>query len=305
MEEFAIYNTRGSRRRIKTPGGRGAATRTGALRKLGALQPIIGAPAAGSWGSDFELPTTTQTFLAQTVEFASRRNASEVARVGRAVDRAAWPSWVPTTAINAGFNEFANQLIFPAGVLQLPLFDASRDAAVNFGAIGAALGHELMHAFDAQGCSRDHTGMLRNWCSAADLRAFAGNQRRLARQYSAYVVFDTFHVDGVRTVSENLADLGGLQMAYAAHQRWLARHGRPGLIDGSTPEQRFFLAYAAAFRAKVRPELERTRLLSDDHAPARFRVIGVLRSMPEFAQAFHCRAGDSMFITAAHRVVVF
>jgi putative endopeptidase len=177
------------------------------------------------------------------------------------------------------------------------LFDVSADDAVNYGSIGAIIGHEITHGFDDQGRQFDAQGNLRDWWTAEDAKNFTSRGERVVSQYSTYLVGDTLHVNGKLTEGENIADIGGVKLAYAALQK--ALKGKPRtLIDGYTPEQRFFLAYAGTWRNKARPEAARLQALTDPHSPPEWRATGVLVNMPEFARAFGCKAGDPMVAPA-------
>jgi putative endopeptidase len=164
---------------------------------------------------------------------------------------------------------------------------------VNYGGMGAAIGHEMTHGFDDQGRQFDAQGNLRDWWTPADSKAFDQRARLVQKQFDSYVVLDSLHVNGKLTLGEDIADLGGLKIAYEALERSFSGK-RPASIDGFTPEQRFFLSWAQVWRTKDRPEAERQQVLTDPHAPARWRVNGPLANMPEFAKAFGCKAGDPM-----------
>jgi putative endopeptidase len=215
-----------------------------------------------------------------------------LAKVGKPVDRAEW-SATPITN-NAYYEPTLNELVFPAGILQPPFFDPEADDAVNYGNIGATIGHEMTHGFDDGGRQYDAQGNLRDWWTAEDEKAFTERAALLVKQFDAFEPIPGMHINGTLTLGENLADLGGLSIAYDAFQR--ARQGKPAAVsqDGFTPEQRFFLSYAETWRFKIREEALRARLLTDEHAPPKYRVLGPLANLSEFAAAFHCKAGDAM-----------
>jgi putative endopeptidase len=195
--------------------------------------------------------------------------------------------------VNAYYNPAMNEIVFPAGRLQPPFFHPSFDLAANYGGIGGTIGHEMTHGFDDQGRQFDAQGNLRDWWTAEDNRRFEARAQRVVDQYNAYTVLDTMHVNGKLTLGENIADIGGLTIAYYAMEK--ALEGKPReLIDGFTPEQRFFLAYAQARRAVFRPQQMRLMVQTDPHSPNEFRVNGPLSNMPEFAAAFGCKQGDPM-----------
>ena len=234
-----------------------------------------------------------------TAAFASNllnANAFEVrrqiAKIGTAVSRAEWGMTPPT--VNAYYNPTTNEITFPAGILQPPFFDAAADDAVNYGGIGSVIGHELTHGFDDQGRQFDAAGNLRDWWTAEDAMRFADRARRVVAQFNGYIAVDTLHVNGELTLGENIADLGGLAIAFDAFQRSLAGKPRPPAIDGFTPEQRFFIAAGQTWRNLTRPETARLRALTDPHSPPRWRVNGPMSNVPAFAKAFGCMQGDPM-----------
>jgi putative endopeptidase len=186
-------------------------------------------------------------------------------------------------------------MAFPAGALEPQTFDVHADDAANYGALGASwAGHELTHGFDDQGRHYDERGNLRDWWTSADSARFVQQANLLVRQYDEFIQVDTLHVNGQLTLGENLADVGGLLTGYDAMERALERDGRPGLIDGYTPEQRFFISFAQGWRGHARPALLRSTRMTNVHSPDEWRVIGPISDMPQFAQAFHCHPGDPM-----------
>jgi putative endopeptidase len=228
--------------------------------------------------------------------FERRRN---LAKVGKPVDKTEWNMTPPT--VNAYYNPTQNEIVFPAGILQPPFFDADADDALNYGAIGSVIGHEITHGFDDQGSRFDATGNLRSWWTAKDDEQFKARTGVVVEQYNNYVAVDTLHVNGKLTLGENIADLGGVAIAYAAFQKSLAGKPRTA-IDGFTPEQRFFLGYAREWRGKFRPEYIRLRTLTDPHSPNYWRAIGPLSNLPEFARAFGCKPGDAMVREAQAKI---
>jgi putative endopeptidase len=219
------------------------------------------------------------------------------ARLGKPVDRTEW-SMVPPT-VNASYSATLNQIQFPAGILQPPFFDPNADDAVNYGGIGAVIGHEMSHGFDDQGRQFDAQGNLRDWWTAEDATKYKAEAQRIVDQFNDYTVVDsTTHVNGRLTLGENIGDFGGLTVAYAALEKALAARRARGetiaAIDGFTPEQRFFLSWAQIWREIQRPEAERLQVATNPHAPAKWRVNGPLSNMPEFKQAWGCKDGDPM-----------
>ena len=217
-----------------------------------------------------------------------RRNLN---KIGKPVDRGEWSMTPPT--VNAFYSSSLNSINFPAGILQPPFFDPSWDDAMNYGAIGSVIGHEMSHGFDDRGRQFDAKGDLSDWWTAEDADRYKARADRVAEQFDGYTVLDSLHVNGRLTLGENIADLGGIAVAYHALQKALA--GRTvAPIDGFTPEQRFFLSYAQVWREAVRPASMRTQVQTDPHAPGEWRVNGPLSNLPEFAKAFGCHDGDTM-----------
>lgn len=279
------------RERIQQNAWMSSATKSQAVAKLDAIMKKIGYP--DTWRDyttlviDPKLPASAN--LDRAVQFETRRR---LALIGKPVDRGQWAMTPPT--VNAYYNPSQNEIVFPAGILQPPQFDPRVDDAVNYGAIGMVIGHELTHGFDDQGRQFDAQGNLRDWWTTEDATRFKQQADRVVQQYNDYVAVDSLHVNGRLTLGENLADLGGLTMAYYAWKRSLIGKPAPQPIDGFTPEQRFFLGFGQAWRRKNRPEALRTMALTDPHSPARWRVDGPTSNMKEFARAFGCKAGDDM-----------
>jgi putative endopeptidase len=265
-------------------------TRAQALAKLEAFRNKIGYPDRWRDYSALEIrPGSHLDNLVRVSRFASARN---LAKIGQPVDRTEWGMTPPT--VNAYYSPSMNEIVFPAGILQPPFFDPAADDAVNYGGMGAVIGHEMTHGFDDQGRQFDAAGNLRDWWQPRDAAAYDEQAGRVAAQFSAYTVIDgTVNVNGRLTLGENIADLGGLTIAYHALQKELA--GKPrARVDGFTPEQRFFMAWAQIWRRNSRPEALRLQVATDSHSPGQWRTNGPLSNMPEFAQAFGCKAGDPM-----------
>jgi predicted metalloendopeptidase len=197
-----------------------------------------------------------------------------------------------------------NEIVFPAGILQPPFFEANADDAVVYGAIGAVIGHEMTHGFDDQGRQYDGKGNLADWWTPESTKRFTARSTGIVKQFSGYVAIDNLHVNGELTQGENIADLGGVKLSYAALMKTIA--GKPEeKIDGFTPEQRFFLSFASLWRENQRPEAERLQVNTDPHSPARFRVDGPLSNLDEFAAAFDVPEGAPMRRPAADRVTIW
>jgi putative endopeptidase len=266
-------------------------TKTQAQHKLRMVLRKIGYPDRWRDYSTLEVGATAPfaTNLLSARAFEGRR---QLAKIGQPVDRGEWGMTPPT--VNAYYSPPTNEITFPAGILQPPYFDAAADDAVNYGGIGAVIGHELTHGFDDQGRQFDAAGNLRDWWTAEDSRRFAERARRVVAQFNGYIAIDTLHVNGELTLGENLADLGGLAIAYDAFERSLAGQPQPPAIDGFTPEQRFFLGYAQGWRSLTRPEATRLRTFTNPHSPPSWRVNGPVSNSPAFARAFGCKRGDPM-----------
>ncbi|HSU14062.1 M13 family metallopeptidase [Longimicrobium sp.] len=286
--------------RIRASTWMGPATQRQALEKLGAFGTKIGYPDVWKDYTGLEIGTAGHIANLRALgEFEARRDRG---KIGGPVDRTEWFMTVPT--VNAYYSPNLNEVVFPAGRLQPPFFHVSYDVAANYGGIGGTIGHEMTHGFDDQGRQYDARGNLRDWWTPEDARGFEQRAAVVDRQYSAYTVLDSLHVNGKLTMGENIADIGGLSVAFQAMQRELAGQPR-ALIDGFTPEQRFFLAYAQARRATFRDQQLRLMVQTDPHSPNEFRVNGPLSNMPEFAAAFGCKAGDPMVRSDADRVNIW
>ncbi len=272
-------------------------TKKQALIKLAAFTRKIGYP--DKW-RDY---TALNIVRGDLVGNSDRSNAFEhhrqLAKIGKPVDRGEWLMTPPT--VNAYYNPQNNEIVFPAGILQPPFFDKSMDDGVNYGAIGAVIGHEMTHGFDDQGSQFDKDGNLKNWWTEADAKEFHTRTQCIVDQYSKYIAIDDVHVNGKLTLGENTADNGGLRIAYMALQEALNGKSREK-IDGFTPEQRLFLGWSQIWCESDRPENARLLALTNPHAPSRTRVNGVVSNMPEFAKAYGCKAGSPMINATQCRV---
>ena len=277
------------------------ATRQEALAKLAAFRVKIGYPDQFRDYSALRFPTSASYYenamLASQFEF--RR---QMAKTDRPTDLNEWG--MTPQKVDAYNNALNNEIVFPAGILQPPFFDATADDASNYGAMGAVIGHEITHGYDDEGRQFDASGTLRDWWTKEDAAKYDSEAGRIRDQYSAYVVADTFHVNGKLTLGENIADFGGLKIAYAAFEKAMAGKSHAP-VDGFTPEQRFFIAYANAWRSKTRPEAAILQSRTDPHSPPKWRVIGAISNLPEFARAFGCKAGDPMVRGDAVRATIW
>jgi putative endopeptidase len=265
-------------------------TRQQAVVKLHAFAEKIGYP--DTWRDYSTLHIRAGSFLNNVMAVREYEKQRDLNMIGKPLDRTQWGMTPPT--VNAYYDPQMNEIVFPAGILQPPFFSPIADDAVNYGGMGSVIGHEMGHGFDDQGAQYDPQGNLKNWWTTGDLAKFKQRTTLIANQYSAYTVLDSVHVNGRLTLGENAADIGGLSVAYAALQKALAGKPSPPLIDGFTPEQRFFLAWAQIWRANTTPETQRLLVNTDPHSPGRWRTSGPLSNMPEFAAAFGCKPGDPM-----------
>lgn len=266
-----------------------AETKTQALVKLQGIRNKIGYP--DKWRDYGPARIVRTEFLGnaqRATEFEHRR---EIAKIGKPVDRGEW--LISPATVDAYYNPQMNDINFPAGVLQPPLYDAKVDDAPNYGDTGGTIGHELTHGFDDEGSQFDARGNLKNWWKEEDRKKFDERTKCVSDQYSSYVVVEDVHINGELTKGEDVADLGGEILAYMA---WGAANAGKNLqpVDGLTPEQRFFIGFAQWDCANERPEDQRVRVQTDPHSPPEYRINGVVVNMPEFAKAFSCRAGQPM-----------
>jgi putative endopeptidase len=266
-------------------------TRRYALGKLARMNEKVGYP--DKWRDYSTLDVEDGSFAPNVFRADAFEWRRTINRPGKPVDKTEWGITVPT--VNAYYDPSVNEMVFPAGALLPQTFDASGDMAANYGSLGGSwAGHELTHGFDDEGRHYDAEGNLRDWWAATDSVRFNEQAQRVVDQFSGYIQVDTTHVNGELTLGENIADYGGLLTAYDALQRALARNGQRTTVDGYTPEQRFFIAYAQSWREHTRPEQLKTRVTVDPHAPAEWRTNGPVSNMPSFAKAFNCKAGDPM-----------
>jgi putative endopeptidase len=275
-------------------------TRRAALKKLDRMGAKIGHP--DRWPDLSDLRFDPRDYLGNMRAAARFSNRRSNAKLGRAVDRGEWVS--SAHEINARYYPQTNEIVFPAPMLMGPAFDPTLDPALNYAALGIIIGHEMTHGFDDQGAQFAADGRLHDWWSAEDKRRFQAMTARVAERYSTFEIAPGKAVDGRLTLGENIADLGGLAIAYDALQRRLERE-RIGKIDGLDQRQRFFLRYASIWRNKSRPEFAELRMKTDPHAPDMFRALGPLADMPEFSQAFACKSGAPMHRRAQDRIGIW
>jgi predicted metalloendopeptidase len=277
------------------------ATREQALVKLGKLNRKIGYP--DHWIDYSQVKIARDDFLGNEQRLNAFETARELAKIGKPADPSEWDLSPPT--VNADYGPQHNDINFPAGILQPPYFDANADVADNLGAIGIVIGHELTHGYDNNGRRYDADGNLRDWWKPADAEAFQQRAECLIREYSSFEIVPGMKGNGSLTLGENIADNGGMRIAYMTLERLLDQS--PGSrdkrdADGLTPEQRFFMAFGVSWCQNQREEVARNRTLTNEHSLPRWRVNGTIQNMPEFQQAFGCRVGQAMVRAPACRV---
>lgn len=275
-------------------------TKQKALAKWTSFMPKIGYP--DHWRDWSDLKTSRDDYYGNILAARAFNRRWTLAKVGKPVDRTEW-DMSPQT-VNAYYNPLRNEIVFPAAILQPPFFDPKADPALNYGGIGAVIGHEMTHGYDDQGSRFGPTGNFENWWTPADSKAFSALSTQLIKQYDQYAVAPGLKVSGNLTLGENIADLGGLATAFDAMQ--MATKGQPDpMIDGLSRDQRFFLSWATSWRNKYTPEFQKVQLRSDTHAASSVRSYAPSSNMPAFAAAFSCKSGDAMNLDAAHRVHIW
>ena len=260
-------------------------TRKRSLEKVAAMQVKIGYP--DRWKDLSDANVGTHVFVDNWMYANIFEHERNMKRLDKPVDRGEW--FMSPHIVNAYYNGSSNEIVFPAAILQPPFFDASADDAVNYGAIGTVIGHEITHGFDDRGRLFDKDGNMRDWWTDEDARRYKERAKKIEAQYGNFSAIDGIKVNGALTLGENISDVGGVKIAYLALQKALAQQKKgQAKVDGLTPEQRFFVSYAQAWRGKFRPERERLQLRTGQHSLNQFRVYGPMANMPEFAKAFSC-----------------
>ncbi|HWN08345.1 MAG TPA: M13 family metallopeptidase [Pyrinomonadaceae bacterium] len=268
----------------------GDETRKQAIAKLESFVQKIGYP--DKWIDYSALQVSRESYLANVLRSSEFDQIRDFAKINKPVDRKLWSMTPPT--VNAGYSPLNNDITFPAGILQAPFFNPDADDAINYGAIGAVIGHEITHGYDDSGSNFDAGGNLKNWWTPADQKNFQSRAECIVKQFDAFQVEPGLNMIGKLVSGESIADFGGLTVAYQAFKKSLEGKPRPANIDGFTPEQRFFLGWAQVWASKYTTEAARLQAQSDPHPLARFRVNGPVSNMPEFAAAFECKATDEM-----------
>jgi putative endopeptidase len=300
MEELVDNLKKAAAVRIKANSWMSGATKAAALTKLDKMQVMVGYPEKFRDYSKLEMK-------ADDLYGNVRRSSAfewdyQLSELGKPVDKKKWAMSPATVNAYNGFLE--NKIVFPAGILQAPFFDPSADPAVNYGAIGAVIGHEIMHGFDDQGRKFDENGKARDWWTAEDATRFKALTTELGKQYSSYEAAPGVFINGEFTMGENIGDMSGLEVAYEAYK--ISLGGKPApVIDGLTGDQRFFLAFAQAWRGEQREDAIKTQVATDPHSPRRYRVIGPLRNLDAWYQAFNIQPGSKFYIAPEQRVRIW
>jgi putative endopeptidase len=277
-----------------------AETKQKALEKLNSFNRKLGYP--DKWEDYSKLIVKRDSYLENYFRAQVFGFEDMVDQLNKPVDKSKW-NMLPQT-VNAYYSPVMNEIVFPAAIMQPPFFDPTRDDAANYGAIGAVIGHEFSHGFDDQGSKYDAKGNLNSWWTDEDRKKFEERTKVLVEQFNKFEVLDSVFVNGQLTLGENIADLAGLTVAYEAYQMSIKDKKRT-VIDGFTPEQRFFIGFAQVWRTHARPEYLRNQVLTDPHSPAQFRVFGPLSNMPQFYAAFQVKPKNKMWLDENKRVKIW
>ncbi|MEM7016553.1 MAG: M13 family metallopeptidase, partial [Pseudomonadota bacterium] len=276
-------------------------TRQQALLKLSTFEPRIGY--TKKWTDYSKLKIEKGDMLGNAIRLTEFEWQQDLERLPGPVDRERWP--YPPQTVNASYSPLLNQITFPAGILQPPFFDPNADPAINYGAIGVVIGHEIGHGFDDQGRRFDENGVVRDWWTEASGAAFKVRADKLVEQFNQYSPIEGMTVNGKLTLGENIGDLGGVEMAYAAYQKYKEKYGEPEIIDGYTGDQRFFLSYGQIWRGKIREDALRQRLVTDPHSPMEFRINGVVRNVDAWYEAFGVKTDNALYLPPEQRVSIW
>jgi putative endopeptidase len=299
IEELVDNLKAAYRTRIEALDWMGPATKKEALRKLDTYVIKVGYP--DKWRDYSNVAITDDDLVGNVQRSAAADWAFYTGRLNGPVDR---QDWIMTPQTNNAYNGSLRDIVFPAGILQAPIFDPNADPAINYGAIGAIIGHELTHGFDDQGRKIDAVGALRDWWTADDAKTFEARSKVLGAQYSQFEPLPGVHINGDLTMGENIADLGGVVLALEAYRASL--HGKPApVLDGLTGDQRVFIGWAQAWRGKLRDDALRRQAVSDPHSARRFRVIGPVRNIDAWYDAFDVKAGDRYYLPPEQRVRIW
>ncbi len=286
--------------RIKNLDWMSPETKKKAIKKLHQMNRKLGYP--DKWKSYKGLVIDADEYAGNVLRVSTYEHRRAIRRLAKPVDHKEW--FMSPQTVNAYCSFGLNDVVFPAAILQHPFFEVTADDAFNYGAIGSVIGHEITHGFDDQGCKFDGKGNRKTWWTPTDAKRFALKAKTLVKEFNGYAVAPGMNVNGQLTLGENIADLGGISIAYDAYQLRLKETGRKD-IDGFTPEQRFFLGYATTEREQERPEFRKTQVLTDPHSPSRFRVNGPLSNIPEFYEAFGVKKGDALYREPRNRAKIW
>jgi endothelin-converting enzyme/putative endopeptidase len=276
-------------------------TKERAMAKIATFNPKVGYP--DTWKDLSHVDVRRDAFFESAAALQRFGVEDDRKTIGKPVDRGRWGMTPPTS--DAYENPLLNEIVFPAGILQPPAFSLDAVDAVNYGAIGVVIGHEISHGFDDQGSQYDYLGRLRNWWTDADLQHFKERGACVVDQFEHYEIEPGIHHNGKLVLGESIGDLGGVRLAYMAYQKSLEGKPRPADIDGFTPEQQFFVAWGQFRGDAIRPEQQRLMVQTDPHPIAKFRVVGPLSNLPEFREAFSCKADAPMVRAADKRCEVW
>lgn len=300
MDELVSNLQKAFKARIANLDWMSDSTKQKAQEKLAAFIKKIGYP--DKWKKYDDVNIKRNDFFGNLIQVAKHDYKENIVKIGKQVDKTEWGMTAPT--VNAYYNPTFNEIVFPAGILQFPFFELNADDAINYGAIGLVIGHEMTHGFDDQGRQYDAQGNLKDWWIKTDGEKFTAKAAGVINQYNQFVVLDSMHVNGALTLGENLADIGGLAIAFDAFK--LTNQGKSAdKIDGFTPEQRFFLGYAQAWRLVNRPESMRTRITTDPHSPEEFRVNGPLANFDPFYKAFNVTEKSKLYRKPTDRAKIW
>ena len=275
-------------------------TKGKAKEKLFAITKKIGYP--DKWRDYSHVIIVKDKYFENVVSASSNNYAFQLAKLNKPVDRSEW--FTTPSTVTAYFNPYANEIVFPAAILQPPYFDNNADDAFNYGGIGMVIGHEITHSFDDQGAQFDKEGNVKSWWTKDDYAKFKAKTQKVIDLYNSFVVLDTVHVKGAMTVGENAADVGGVSIAYDAFK--LTKEGQDSTkIDGYTPDQRFFISVARIWRVKMKNEFLRLWINNNPHSPPMWRVNGPLMNNPHFYEAFQVKLGDTMYLPEEKRIHIW
>jgi len=300
MEELVDNLSEALRDRIENLDWMGEETKARAMEKWETFDPKIGYP--DKWRDWSGLETSRDSYIGNVLAANEFNYKWSLSKVGKPVDKTEWA--MPPQMVNAYYNPLQNEIVFPAAILQPPFFDPEADDALNYGGIGAVIGHEMTHGYDDQGSRFDASGKFENWWTEADAEGFLARTDKLVQQFNAYEAAPGLHVNGKLTLGENIADPGGLATAYDAMKKATEGSEDP-MVEGLTRDQRFFANWATVWRRNFTDEELKVRIATDPHAPANFRAIGAPSNLPAFAAAFQCASGDAMVRGDDAKVVIW